>query len=158
MSSCVRSFEFRRSVRRSLLAGSILFFGTMATAQAQTNTAEVTKTMSTAPRATRSSPGVLNSAAAATDAAVEREGQRQRDVRSLLIRPLYRDPTKVELASLAVEPGLRERFIAFLSLPDTGITRLLTDVGCGNSTRTISASSECIARTAPGSGSAFSFR
>jgi len=113
--------------------------------------------MTTAPRVTRSLSDI-STPAAATDAAIEREAQRQRDVRSLLIKPLYRDPTREELATMAVQPELRERFAAFLSLPGTGITRLLTDIGCSSSTRTVSASPECLSRTVPGSGSSFSFR
>jgi len=139
---------------------SILLFWTIAaTAQVAKDGADsgASRPLTTAPKVTRTSPSV-SSAASSTDAAIEREALRQRDIRSFLIRPLYRDPTHAELAGMAVNSSIRDQFAAFLRLPNTGITKLLPDIGCIPSSRTISASPECMARSIPGGGSAFSFR
>lgn len=74
------------------------------------------------------------------------------------LEPLYRKPTKAEMALVA--PGAEdiERHKIFLKLPKTGIVKLIPDAGCPDSIPVVSASSECLKYTMPGNGSSYSFR
>ncbi len=75
-----------------------------------------------------------------------------------LIRPLYRKPSKEELE--AVEPGaeLFNKYADFLRQENTGLTKLIEDTGCAESTKVVVASDKCLKYTMPGAGSSFSFR
>jgi hypothetical protein len=71
---------------------------------------------------------------------------------------LYRKPTEKELLTMAPKPELIRRWAAFLALPDTGVTRLVPEAGCGENAVVISAAEECLEFTMPGGGSSYSFR
>ena len=75
-----------------------------------------------------------------------------------LIRPLYRKPSREELK--AVEPGAEvfDKYADFLRQENTGLTKLIEDTGCAESTKVVVASDKCLKYTMPGAGSSFSFR
>lgn len=75
-----------------------------------------------------------------------------------LTHPLYRKATKEELRKIAPNPHLFQKYAAFLRQDETGLTRLLPDAGCAESTRVVVATKECLAYTMPGAGYAYSFR
>ncbi len=74
------------------------------------------------------------------------------------LEPLYRKPTKPELALLAPAAEDTEKFRAFLKQNDTGIVRLVPDAACPKDLPLVSATAECMRYTMPGNGSSYSFR
>lgn len=50
------------------------------------------------------------------------------------------------------------QYATFLDTPNTGIFRLVPDVGCAASDKVINASEECLKYSMPGGGNSFSFR
>lgn len=74
------------------------------------------------------------------------------------IKPLYRKPTKEELAAIAPKALLFEKYAAFLNRSGTGLTRLVPDAGCADNTKVVVASDDCLKYTLPGAGFAYSFR
>lgn len=75
-----------------------------------------------------------------------------------VISQYYRKPDKKELR--AVQPDQRDfqKFAAFLRKKNTGIFRLMPDVGCSPNTKVLVVSPECVKYSMPGGGSSFSFR
>jgi hypothetical protein len=51
-----------------------------------------------------------------------------------------------------------KKYALFLRLRHTGIIRLISDAGCGDVTKVVSASEPCLEYSMPGHGSSFSFR
>ncbi|MEZ5429222.1 MAG: hypothetical protein R2747_23445 [Pyrinomonadaceae bacterium] len=74
------------------------------------------------------------------------------------IEPLYRKPTKDELAAIAPNPRLFKKYSSFLDQSDTGLTRLVADSGCADNTKVIVATEDCMKYTMPGAGYSYSFR
>lgn len=74
------------------------------------------------------------------------------------IKPLYRRPTTEELKSVEPSPELLGKYAEFLRQPNTGLTKLISDKGCSENTKVVSAKDDCLKYTMPGSGSSFSFR
>jgi len=74
------------------------------------------------------------------------------------IRPIYRRPTKDEIRSVQPGGALAERYAEFLRQPNTGLTKLISDKGCSDNSKIVSAKDECLQYTMPGGGNSFSFR
>jgi hypothetical protein len=74
------------------------------------------------------------------------------------VDPLYRKPTKEELATVAVDPAILSKWSSFLSGSKGGIVRILSALECTKGRVVISASDECAPRSMPGGGSSYSFR
>lgn len=75
-----------------------------------------------------------------------------------LIKPLYRKPSKTELEAVEPSRELLDKYADFLRQEDTGLTKLINDMGCAENTRVVVASDDCLKYTMPGAGSSFSFR
>lgn len=75
-----------------------------------------------------------------------------------IVTPLYRKPSGKELDAIAPDPQLESRFSQFLRLPDTGIFRLVADVGCALNAKVVNAREDCLKYSMPGAGNSFSFR
>lgn len=74
------------------------------------------------------------------------------------VQPLYRKPTREELQSIAPDYNLLEKFSAFLRDDNTGLTKLLVDVGCAENLNIVVAEERCLKFTMPGAGNSYSFR
>lgn len=74
------------------------------------------------------------------------------------INSLYRKATKDELKKIAPSPELFEKYAGFLRQPNTGLTKLVADVGCAENTKIVVATDECLKYTMPGAGFSYSFR
>ena len=75
-----------------------------------------------------------------------------------IVAPLYRKPSGKELDAIAPDPRLESQYSQFLKLPDTGIFRLVPDVGCAPNSKVINAREDCLKYSMPGAGNSFSFR
>lgn len=74
------------------------------------------------------------------------------------VEPLYRKPTDKELKSVEPRRELFAKYAEFLRQPNTGLTKLIDDKGCADSTKVVVATENCLQYTMPGGGSSFSFR
>lgn len=74
------------------------------------------------------------------------------------IEPLYRKPTGKELKAVEPRRELFAKYAEFLRQPETGLTKLIDDKGCAESTKVVVATDNCLKYTMPGAGSSFSFR
>lgn len=74
------------------------------------------------------------------------------------IYPLYRDPTREELQSVAPDAETEKAFAGFLGQKHTGLIRLIPDKNCGDAAKIVNAAPECAKYTMPGGGASFSFR
>lgn len=74
------------------------------------------------------------------------------------IKVLYRKSSKEELENIKPKAEDRERYAAFLRQPDTGLIRLMPDLGCAGNTKVVVVTAECLKYTMPGAGSSYSFR
>jgi len=74
------------------------------------------------------------------------------------VEPFYRKPTKKELKTVEPHRQLIVKYAEFLRQSETGLTKLIPDKGCAESTRVINVSEECLKYSMPGAGSSFSFR
>ena len=74
------------------------------------------------------------------------------------IQPLYRDPTKEELAAVAPNSEDLKAFGEFLRQKNTGLIKLVPEMNCGEKANIVNASPECAKYTMPGGGASFSFR
>lgn len=74
------------------------------------------------------------------------------------IAELYRGPNKREAELLAVDPELERRHAEFLRRKNTGLAKLMADLGCAENTSVVVASEKCLAYSLPGGGSSYSFR
>lgn len=74
------------------------------------------------------------------------------------VAPLYRKPSDKELRAIAPDPKFQVQYRDLLKLPNTGIFRLVPDVGCAPNAKVISAKEDCIKYSMPGAGNSFSFR
>jgi len=71
---------------------------------------------------------------------------------------MYRKPSAKELQILAVEKELLQENRHFLNAKNTGIFRLVPDLGCNENKNVVTASEICLKYSMPGNGSGFSFR
>jgi hypothetical protein len=71
---------------------------------------------------------------------------------------IYRRPGKDEIAPLAVEQSVVDKYGEFLKQRDTGIVKLNANISCFSDTGTIVASEACLPFRMPGSGISYSFR
>lgn len=71
---------------------------------------------------------------------------------------IYRRPAKEELAALAIDLQLLEKYADFLKQRDTGVVKLNSDISCFSDTGTVVASEQCLPFKMPGAGIAYSFR
>ncbi len=74
------------------------------------------------------------------------------------IEPIYREPTKEELAAVAPNEEDTKTFAEFLRQKNTGLIKLIPENNCGEKAKTINAAPECAKFTMPGGGASFSFR
>lgn len=74
------------------------------------------------------------------------------------VEPLYRKPNRRELKAIEPRRELFTKYAAFLRQPNTGLTKLIDDKGCAQSTKVVVATDACLQYTMPGAGSSFSFR
>lgn len=74
------------------------------------------------------------------------------------VRELYRKPTKKELALVEVNQEDAAKYAGFLKQNNTGISRLMPDLGCNELLKKKTDNEMCEKFTMPGGGSAFSFR
>lgn len=74
------------------------------------------------------------------------------------IRPLYRKPSKKELANLTPSQYLLTKYEKFLEQPETGIFKLSSDSSCATSAQVVVATESCLSNDIPGAGTAYSFR
>jgi hypothetical protein len=88
----------------------------------------------------------------------DRERQRDLQILNRDVQPIYRKPSKKELAVIAPNRELYSAYAAVLKLPDTGLVKLVPDTGCANNSKVLVATEHCLKYTMPGNGSSFSFR
>jgi hypothetical protein len=74
------------------------------------------------------------------------------------IQPIYREPTKEELAAIAPSADDTKTFSEFLRQKNTGLIKLFPEKNCGEKANTVNAAPECAKYTMPGGGASFSFR
>ena len=74
------------------------------------------------------------------------------------VRNLYRKPNKKERKLLAPRIEDQQKYAGFLRQPDTGLIKLMPDLGCGENPDVLVATDICQQYTMPGGGSAYSFR
>ncbi len=74
------------------------------------------------------------------------------------VQPLYRKPTREELQKIAPSSGLMQKFNEFLRADNTGLFKLLVDVGCADNTNIVVAKEKCLKFSMPGAGNSYSFR
>jgi hypothetical protein len=74
------------------------------------------------------------------------------------LSPLYRKPTNNELNEIKPDNQYFEQYKNFLKQKNTGLLRLVPDLGCSENTSVVIVSDECLKHSFPGNGSAFSFR
>lgn len=70
----------------------------------------------------------------------------------------YRKPNKEERETLQVSAADKEKYVAFLRQPDTGLVKLAADFKCADNTKVVVATPDCLKYTMPGAGSSYSFR
>jgi hypothetical protein len=75
-----------------------------------------------------------------------------------VVAPLYRKPSGKELNAIAPDPRLESQYSHILKLPDTGIFRLVPNVGCAPNSKVVNAREDCLKYSMPGAGNSFSFR
>lgn len=80
------------------------------------------------------------------------------DFRRTIIENIYRNSYFNERELLSPPENLRTKFIDFLEKKNTGIIRLLADLGCDELSNKSGASIICEKFSMPGGGSAYSFR
>jgi hypothetical protein len=73
-------------------------------------------------------------------------------------QPLYRKPTEEELAAIAPPLSILNKYSSVLEMPKTKVVRLVREAGCGENTKVVNVSDECLRYTMPGGGSSYSFR
>lgn len=74
------------------------------------------------------------------------------------IRNLYRKPNKKEAELLIPRIEDQKKYADFLRQPNTGLIKLMPDLGCGENPKILVVSEVCTQYTMPGGGSAYSFR
>ena len=74
------------------------------------------------------------------------------------IRNLYRKPNKKEAELLIPRIEDQRKYADFLQQPNTGLVKLMPDLGCGENPKVLVVSEVCTQYTMPGGGSAYSFR
>lgn len=74
------------------------------------------------------------------------------------VQPLYRKPTREELQTIAPSSGLLQKFNEFLRADNTGLFKLLVDIGCADNTNIVVAKEKCLKFSMPGAGNSYSFR
>lgn len=79
-------------------------------------------------------------------------------VHQRLVAPLYRKPSDKELAALRPSEGVIAKYSALLRSEDSGIFRLMPDIGCVNNEKVITVKDQCLKYAFPGSGNSYSFR
>ena len=79
-------------------------------------------------------------------------------VLSSIKRKLYRKATKKEYALVAVNPEDTAKYKEFSTRKNSGVIKLVSDLGCPDPFGVISAKPECLKYSMPGNGAAFSFR
>lgn len=86
------------------------------------------------------------------------EARYQQYILSKYVDPIFRKPTKQELAAVEVDAAVLSRYKDFLKTPNSDIFKLVKDHGCDQNTAIVSASEECRVFSMPGGGNAYSFR
>ena len=74
------------------------------------------------------------------------------------IEPIYRKPSKKDLKALSPDERDMKKYAGFLKQRNTGIFRLVPDIGCSESTKVLDVSPDCSQHKIPGAGSSYSFR
>lgn len=74
------------------------------------------------------------------------------------VNDIYRGATSSERSMLTPDAADLGAYRSFLRQKNTGIVRLVPGSGCGDTTKVISATANCLKYTMPGNGSYFSFR
>lgn len=74
------------------------------------------------------------------------------------IKNLYRKPNKKERGLLSPRLEDQRKYADFLRQPNTGLLKLMPDLGCGENPKILVATEICRQYTMPGGGSAYSFR
>ncbi|MGB7068983.1 MAG: hypothetical protein WBD22_05770 [Pyrinomonadaceae bacterium] len=74
------------------------------------------------------------------------------------IESIYRKPTENEAKLLEVNPADSVRFAGVLAAPNTGLTRLIPDLGCAENTSVVNVTANCLMYSMPGAGASYSFR
>lgn len=71
---------------------------------------------------------------------------------------LYRDPTDAELRFMMPNAEDLREYSDLIRSNESGITRLVPDIGCANHENVVSANPVCLRLSMPGAGASFSFR
>lgn len=74
------------------------------------------------------------------------------------IDALYRKTNKKEKKLLSVNEGDKQKYGLFLKSDQTGLIKLISDLGCSANAKVLVASEECLKYSMPGGGSSYSFR
>ena len=74
------------------------------------------------------------------------------------LESLYRKPSKKESQLLQPDATDETKYADFLKTPNTGLIKLMPDLGCSENPKILVATDICNEFTMPGGGSAFSFR
>lgn len=74
------------------------------------------------------------------------------------IDALYRKTSKKEMKLLSVNEGDRQKYSLLLKSDQTGLIKLIPDLGCSTNSKVVVASEECLKYSMPGGGSSYSFR
>ncbi|MGE3170210.1 MAG: hypothetical protein AB7G18_13715 [Pyrinomonadaceae bacterium] len=75
-----------------------------------------------------------------------------------LIAPLYRKPSDKELAALRPSESVAVKYSALIRSEDSGVFRLMPEIGCVNNEKVITVKEQCLKYAFPGSGNSYSFR
>lgn len=74
------------------------------------------------------------------------------------INTLYRRTNKKEMKLLSVSEDDKQKYGLFLKSNQTGLVKLISDLGCSANSKVIVASEQCLKYSMPGGGSSYSFR
>lgn len=74
------------------------------------------------------------------------------------IDALYRRTNKKEMKLLEVNENDKQKYNLFLKSDQSGLIKLISDLGCSANTKVVVAKEECLKYSMPGAGSSYSFR
>jgi len=106
----------------------------------------------------QTSTGAANSGGNADRTSNSRLGPSRQMIFRENVEPLYRKLTDEERKMMLPNAEDIKKFDEFLEQSETGLVKLVPDLGCADNTKIVVATEECLKYKMPGAGSSYSFR
>jgi hypothetical protein len=88
----------------------------------------------------------------------QRDAEMRQQANLIAVSHLYRRSTEAERAFLAPAPELYAKYADILRLPQSGLVRLVANLGCTADQAVVTLSAACLQYSMPGAGNSYSFR